>query len=75
MCRHHHIHLEDIPWPVSVLKFNQAVDELQAGDGMIATTRDADVVGNLELLLSGRSGLHFEVFQRGAAYCIRVTRD
>ena len=49
MCRHLHINLEDLPWPLNVLKFNQAIYEMQPGDDMIATIKDPDVVGNLQL--------------------------
>ena len=51
------INLADLPWPVSVLKFSQVVENLRPGDNMVARTRDADVLANLQLLLgSSRSG-------------------
>jgi TusA-related sulfurtransferase len=74
MSRHLHINLEDLPWPVNVLKFNQAVYEMQPGDDMIATINDADVVGNLQQILSSQSELRFDVSQTNADYRIRVTK-
>jgi hypothetical protein len=32
MGRHLHINLVHLAWPVSVLKFNQAICEMQSGD-------------------------------------------
>jgi TusA-related sulfurtransferase len=75
MCRHLQIHLEDLPWPVNVLKFNQVVYDMQPGDDMTATIRDADVVGNLQQLLRSQPTLHFDVSQTDADYRIRVTKD
>ena len=74
MSRHLHIDIEDLPWPVNVLKFNQAVYEMQPGDDMIATIKDADVVSNLRLLLSNQSDLRFNVSQKNTDYRIRVTK-
>jgi TusA-related sulfurtransferase len=74
MCRHLHINLEDFPWPVNVLKFNQAIYEMQPGDDMIATIKDPDVVGNLQLLLSSQTGLHFDVSQADTDFLIRVIK-
>ncbi|BBO70180.1 hypothetical protein DSCA_41100 [Desulfosarcina alkanivorans] len=75
MCRHLHINLEDLPWPVNVLKFNQMVHDMQPGDDVTATIKDADVVDNLQQLLGNRAGLHFDVFQAETDYRIRVTKD
>ena len=74
MCRHLQLHLEDLPWPVSVLKFNQVVHDMQPGDDMIATMIDADVVGNLQQLLGCQPELRFEVSRTDADYCIRVIK-
>jgi len=74
MSRHLHINLEDLPWPVNVLKFNQTVNDLQPGDDIIATINDADVVGNLQQLLSSQSELRFDVSQTNTDYRIRVTK-
>jgi hypothetical protein len=63
MCRHLHLNLEELPWPVNVLKFNQVVYDMQPGDDMIATIKDADVVGNLQQLLDSQPELHFDVSQ------------
>lgn len=75
MCRHLHINLEDLPWPVNVLKFNQVVYDMQPGDDMIATIKDADVVGNLQQLLVSQPELHFDVSQTDTDYRIRVTKS
>jgi len=74
MCRHLHINLEDLPWPLNVLKFNQAIYEMQPGDDMIATIKDPDVVGNLQLLLSSQMELYFDVSQADTDFLIRVIK-
>lgn len=74
MCRHLHINLEDLPWPLNVLKFNQAIYEMQPGDDMIATIKDPDVVGNLQLLLSSQVELYFDVSQADTDFLIRVIK-
>ncbi|WP_319406701.1 hypothetical protein [uncultured Desulfosarcina sp.] len=74
MCRHLHINLEDLPWPVSVLKFNQVVYEMQPGDNMIATIKDADVVSNLRLLLGSQPDVNFDLSQTDTHYRIRVIK-
>ena len=74
MGRHLHLHLEDLPWPVNVLKFNQAVYDMQPGDDMLATLNDLDVVGNLQQLLSSQAEVYFDVFQTNTDYRIRVTK-
>lgn len=74
MCRHLHINLEDLPWPLNVLKFNQAIYEMQPGDDMIATIKDPDVVGNLQLLLSSQVELNFDVSQADTDFLIRVIK-
>ena len=74
MCRHLHINLEDLPWPVSVLKFNQAVYDMQPGDDMVATIKDANVVSNLRLLLGGQPDVRFEMSRTDTDYRIRVSK-
>jgi TusA-related sulfurtransferase len=74
MRRHLHINLEQFPWPVNILKFNQAVYDMRPGDDMIATINDADVVGNLQQLLSSQAEVVFDVFQTNTDYRIRVTK-
>ncbi len=74
MARHLQIHLEKHPWPVNVLKFNQAVYDMQPGDDLLATVNDADVVGNLQQLLSSQAEVDFDVFQTNSDYRIRITK-
>jgi TusA-related sulfurtransferase len=75
MHRHLRINLEDIPWPVNVLKFNQALHGLQPGDDMTVTINDKDVLGNLELLLSRQSDLSFDITGRRGEYRIRIKKQ
>lgn len=69
-----HIDLDALPWPINVLKFNQAIRTIEQGDAMIATIDDADVVDNLQQLLSSLPELDYEVSKRDARYRIRVSR-
>lgn len=73
--RHHlHLNLDDLPWPINVLKFNQAIHDLGPGDDMTATITDGDVVGNLRQLLRCRTDLNVHVAQNHRDYRIRVVR-
>ena len=74
MGRHLQINLENLPWPVNVLKFNQAVYDMQSGDDMLATVNDSDVVGNLQQLLNSQAEVDYDVFQTHTDYRIRVTK-
>ena len=68
------IDIANLPWPVSILKFNQVVHNLRPGDNMITRTSDADVLGNLRQLLGSRPDLHFDVSLSDTGYRIRVTK-
>jgi TusA-related sulfurtransferase len=74
MSRHLHIHLENLPWPVNVLKFNQAVYDMQPGDDLLATVDDANVVGNLQQLLGSQAEVNFDVLKTNSDYRIRITK-
>lgn len=74
MGRHFQINLANLPWPVNVLKFNQAVYNMQPGDDMLAMVNDSDVVGNLQQLLSSQVEVDFDVFQTNTDYRIQVTK-
>jgi hypothetical protein len=73
--RHRHINLEDTPWPMSILKFNRALSEMQPGDDMIATLSDADVITNLLQLLRHHPGVGFTVSSSGSDFCIEVKKE
>jgi hypothetical protein len=72
MDSHSELHLEHLPWPISVLTFNGAVNALRTGDDMTAILRDPDVVGNLCQLLGNQPNLRYEVRQIDTDYCIQV---
>jgi TusA-related sulfurtransferase len=74
MGRHLQINLENLPWPVNLLKFNQAVYDMQPGDDMLATVNDSEVLGNLRQLLSSQAEVVFDVFQTNSDYRIRITK-
>lgn len=71
---HHQLHLEDLPWPLSVLNFNRALDALEPGDAMHVTVIDADVVGNLRQLLASLPGLSYDIQRIGEKFRIRVVK-
>ena len=74
MCRRFHLDLDALPWPVSLLKFNQAVDTLRAGETLSATLCDAVIVGNLELLIKRQPTLDFEAVRTERGFHVRVAR-
>ena len=74
MGSHYRLHLEQFPWPVSVLNFNRTLDAMQPGDDLIATMLDPDVVGNLRQLLGSQPGLRYTVWLTEAEYRIQVIK-
>jgi TusA-related sulfurtransferase len=74
MVGHHQLHLEDLPWPLSVLNFNRALDTLKPGDDMQVTLRDPDVVGNLRQLLGSLPGLSYDIKRIGETFRILVVK-
>lgn len=75
MGRRRHINLEDIPWPISILKFNQAVCEMKPGDRIIAFLKDADVMTNLLQLLHHRTDVGVTTRASGDDLCIEVKKE
>jgi TusA-related sulfurtransferase len=73
MVKNTHLSLECLVWPLSVLQFNQAVQEMQPGEIITATSHDVNVVENLQMLLKAKSGYSFEVDQAETGYFIRVS--
>ena len=71
---HHQLHLEDLPWPLSVLDFNRALDALKPGDDMQVTVTDPDVVGNLRQLLGSLPGLSYDIKRIGETFRILVAK-
>jgi TusA-related sulfurtransferase len=71
---HHHLHLEDLPWPLSVLNFNRALDALKPGDAMHVSVIDADVVGNLRQLLASLPGLRYDIQRSDEKFRILVVK-
>jgi TusA-related sulfurtransferase len=69
-----HLELECLVWPLSVLQFNQAVQEMQPGEKITATLHDGSVVENLQVLLKTKKGYSFEVDQTETGYFIHVSR-
>ncbi len=75
MCRHLHLNLDVLPWPINVLKFSQAVHDLQPGDDMTASITDDDVVGNLRQLLRSQANVRYDVTRsKNDSHIIHVTR-
>jgi TusA-related sulfurtransferase len=74
MGAHHQLHLEEFPWPLSVLNFNRAVDAMQPGDHLSVTVSDPDVVGNLRQLLGSLPGLRHDIQRIGETFRILVVK-
>jgi hypothetical protein len=75
MGRLRHINLEDIPWPISILKFNQVVSEMKPGDHMIAFLKDVDVMNNLLQLMRHQPDLGVTTSTSGNDFYIEVKRQ
>ena len=74
MGRLRHINLEDTPWPISILKFNQAISRMRPGDHIIAFLKDADVMTNIEQLLRHQPDVEVMTSTPGSEYCIEVKK-
>jgi hypothetical protein len=70
-----HINLEHIPWPISILKFNQAVTEMNPGDHMIVFLKDSDVMTNLLQLLRYQPDVAFTTSTSGGDMSIEVKKE
>lgn len=68
------INLVDIPWPGSILKCNQLVNDMQNGDMLVATLKDKNVKENLVLLLGGLSDVKYRVQGTEGDYQFKVKK-
>jgi TusA-related sulfurtransferase len=68
------INLRDIVWPVSVLRCNEALRQLQPGEELTLTVCDPGVVNNIILLIKSQPDLRFKQSQESESYQIVVHR-
>jgi TusA-related sulfurtransferase len=68
------IDLNDVPWPVNLLKCHRHADEMQSGDEIIISLRDKEVKENLVLLLNTMPELRFHVSTAGKDFVINVKK-
>jgi len=68
------INLADIVWPVSVLRCDEALKQLQPGEDLTLTVCDPGVVKNILLLIKSQPDLRFKQCQESESYQITVHR-
>ncbi len=68
------INLRNIVWPVSVLRCNEALRQLQPGEELTLTVCDPGVVNNIILLINSQPDLRFKQCQEAESYQITVHR-
>ena len=68
------INLSDIVWPVSVLRCNEALKQLQPGEDLTLTVCDPGVVNNILLLIKSQPDLRFKQCRESKSYQIMVHR-
>lgn len=68
------IDLDDTPWPASILKCNEKLEELGHGDRLVATLRDADAVHTLRIILNHTPGLIFRIQKGGKRFRIEASK-
>jgi TusA-related sulfurtransferase len=68
------INLTDIVWPVSVLRCDEALKQLQPGEDLTLTVCDPGVVKNILLLIKSQPDLRFKQCQESESYQITVHR-
>lgn len=66
--------LVNAPWPISILKCNQHVDAMQAGDRLVVTLKDSGVKDNLVLLLTALTDVEFRVRNIANGYCLEIVK-
>lgn len=67
-----HLQLIGIPWPISILKCKQRIDQMQPGDHVIITIEDLETHKNIQMLLNSMPDLKFVSNDSNGHYSIHV---
>ena len=66
--------LSDIPWPISILKCNQRLEEMRCGECLEITLDDPHTKDNLVMLLNALSDFTFELGRSGAGFLLMIRK-
>jgi len=66
--------LLDVPWPISILKCNQRLMEMPAGEQLDVILKDPFIKDNLVLLLNTMDDFEFDIRRVDEGFCLCVTR-
>lgn len=68
------LRLVDIPWPISILKCNRFLDEMQPGEHLVVTLTDAETKENLVMLLRATADCEFVVSDCPEGYLFHIKK-
>ncbi len=68
------MNLTNIGWPASVLRCNEALNQLQPGAELILTVCDPGVIASILMLIKSQADLRFQQYRQSGSYRIVVHR-
>ncbi|MCU0592274.1 MAG: hypothetical protein MUC57_12485 [Desulfobacterales bacterium] len=68
------MNLTVIAWPASVLRCNEALNQLQPGEELVLTVRDPGVIASILMLVKSQADLCFRQLRQPESYRITVQR-
>ena len=66
--------LSNIPWPASILKFKQAMDDMDAHKNLVVIFKDQYLVENVSLILDSLPEFSFRISRLGTYHHIHVNK-
>jgi TusA-related sulfurtransferase len=69
------IDVRDIPWPLCVIRANEAMLQLAPGEDLAIVAADPDVIHNIVLLLKSQADLKFDETRESQSCRIKVRRS
>ncbi len=66
--------LTHMAWPVSVLRCNEALNQLQPGDELILTVCDSGVMDTVLMLIKSQADLRFQQCKESESFRVMVHR-
>jgi len=68
------LNLVDIPWPMSILQFNQVLGGMAPGDRLAVTLCDPDVRDNFRMMVNNLKGYRCSVNRSKGGWTIHIVR-
>jgi hypothetical protein len=68
------LHLERLPWPISILKCNRCVEALMAGEALQVFLKDAGTAENLVMMLNARNDCDFSACESADGFEVNIKK-